>query len=156
VVADSDAGFVYCASLVVNSRLDENRTIAEILLLGRRGESGGSPWLRDAQTLKRGASRSSTDVRDYDQFKNGDTRKFNSIFFDLASRVRWAEIPLLAHNFSKRVSAIRRPPQDKLLGTRCRGFFENEGDASELLRLIEEQPDRLSSGTSCTPTLRFS
>jgi len=38
------------------------------------------------------------------------------IFLDLAYRVRWAEIPLLAYNFSKRASAIRRPSQDELLG----------------------------------------
>ena len=91
-------------------------------------KSGQSRRLRDAQTLKRGASRSSTDVRDYEQFKNGDIRKFNVIFLDLACSVRWAEIPLLTHNFSKRVSAIRRPSQAKLLGTRCRGFFGNERD----------------------------
>ena len=98
----------------------------------RRSES------RQAQTLKRGASRSVTDVRHDDQFENGDIRKLNVIFLDLACGVRWAEIPLLAHNFSKRVSAIRRPSQDKLLGTRYLGFLENERDASELLRLIEE------------------
>ena len=39
---------------------------------------------RHAQTLERGASRSSTDVRHDDQFKNGDIRKFNMIFLDLA------------------------------------------------------------------------
>lgn len=93
--------FVYCASLVVNSRLDENRKIAEILLLGRRGESGGSPRLRDAQTLERCASPSSTNVRHDDQFENDDIRELNVIFLDLACGVGWAEIPLLAHNFSK-------------------------------------------------------
>jgi hypothetical protein len=60
------------------------------------------------------------------------------IFLDLANRVKWAEIPLLPHNFSKRVSAIRRPSQDKLLGTLYLGFLENERDASEALWLIEE------------------
>src|SRR5205807_10297752 len=37
---------------------------------------------RQAQTLERGASRSSTDVRHNDQFKHRDIREFNLIFFD--------------------------------------------------------------------------
>ena len=93
---------------------------------------------RYAQTFERGASRASTDVRHDDQFKNGDIRKFNVIFLNFAGGVRRTEIPLLPHNFSKRVSAIRRSSQHKLLGARCRGFFEDERDASELLRVIEE------------------
>src|SRR5438309_7841043 len=93
---------------------------------------------RQAQTLERGASRCSTDVRHNDQFKNRDIGDFNSIFLDLAYCVKWAEIPLLAHDFSKRASAIRRPPQHELLGTFCLGFFEDERDASESLRLVED------------------
>jgi hypothetical protein len=50
----------------------------------------------------------------------------------------WVEIPLLAHNFSERVSAIRRPSQDELLGTLCFGFFENERFALEPLWLVED------------------
>ena len=60
-----------------------------------------TPESTQAQTLERGASRSSTDVRHNDQFKNRDIGDFNSIFLDLAYCVKWAEIPLLAHNFSK-------------------------------------------------------
>ena len=56
---------------------------------------------RHAQTLERGASRSSTDVRHNDQFENPDVGKFNSIFFDLAYGMRGTKIPLLAHDFSK-------------------------------------------------------
>src|SRR5205823_4027300 len=93
---------------------------------------------RQAQTLERGASRSSTDVRHNDQFKHRDIREFNLIFLDFVYRVRWAEIPLLAHDFSKRASAVRRPPQDELLGALYRGFFEDERDACESLRLIED------------------
>jgi len=48
------------------------------------------------------------------------------------------EIPLLAHNFSKRASTIPRPSQDELLGTFRLGFFEDERDACESLRLIED------------------
>jgi hypothetical protein len=69
----------------------------------------GRSQSRQAQILERGTSRSSTDVRHIDQFKNRDIREFNLIFFNLACRVRRAEIPLLAYNFSKRASAIRRP-----------------------------------------------
>jgi hypothetical protein len=93
---------------------------------------------RQAQTLERGASRSSTDVRHNDQFENPDVGKFNSILFDLAYCVRGTRTPLLAHDFSKRPPAICGLSQDKLLGTPCRGFFENERDVSEFLRLIEE------------------
>ena len=90
------------------------------------------------QTLERGASRSSIDVRHNDQFENRDIGDFNSIFLDLAYCVKLAEIPLLAHNFSKRAPAIWRPSQDELLCTLCFGFFEDERDASEPLRLIKE------------------
>src|ERR1017187_10548785 len=93
---------------------------------------------RQAQTLERGASRSSTDVRHDNQFKNCDIREFNLKFLDLACCLRGTEIPLLAHNFSKRASAIWRPSQDELLGTLCLGFFEDERDACESLRLVED------------------
>src|SRR5207253_11416034 len=93
---------------------------------------------RQAQTLERVASRSAAVIRHNDQFKCGDIRKFNLVFLDFAYRVRGAEIPLLAHDFSKRASAVRRPPQDELLGALYRGFFEDERDACESLRLIED------------------
>jgi hypothetical protein len=48
------------------------------------------------------------------------------------------EIPLLPHNFSKRASAIGRPSQDELLGSLYLGFFEDERDAFEYLRLVED------------------
>jgi hypothetical protein len=38
---------------------------------------------RQAQTLKRSASRTSTNVRHNDQFKNGDSREVNLISLDL-------------------------------------------------------------------------
>ena len=53
---------------------------------------------RQAETLERGASRSSTDVRHNDQFKNRDTGEANLTFLDLAYCFRGTEIPLLAHN----------------------------------------------------------
>src|SRR6266550_4311533 len=93
---------------------------------------------RQAQILERGASHAAIIVRHNDQFKHGDIGEFNLIFLDFAYRARGAEIPLLAHDFTKRASAIRRPPQDELLGAFYRGFFEDERDARESLRLIED------------------
>jgi len=92
---------------------------------------------RQAQTLERGVSRSSTDVRHNNQFNNGDIRELSLIFLDLAYCIRRTEIPLLAHNLSKRASPIRRPSQDKLLGAFCLGFLEDERDASKVLLLVE-------------------
>ena len=91
--------------------------------------------LRQAQTLEGGVSHSSTSVRHNDQFQNSDIRQFNLIFLDLAYCVRGTKIPLLPHNFSKRVPAIRRPPQDELLGTLCLSFLEDERDVFELVYL---------------------
>ena len=93
---------------------------------------------RQAETLERGASRSSTDVRHNDQFKNRDTGEANLTFLDLAYCFRGTEIPLLAHNLSKRASTIPRPSQDELLGSLYLGFFEDERDAFESLRLVED------------------
>src|SRR6266568_2124751 len=93
---------------------------------------------RQAQILERGASHAAIIVRHNDQFKHGDIREFNLVFLDFAYRARGAEIPLLAHDFTKRASAIRRPPQDELLGAFYRGFLEDERDARESLRLIED------------------
>jgi hypothetical protein len=93
---------------------------------------------RQPQALERGASRSSTNVRHNNQFKNADLREVNPIFLNLAYCLRRTEIPLLAHNVAKRVAAVCRPPQNKLLCTLCFGFFEDERDASKPLRLIED------------------
>jgi hypothetical protein len=58
----------------------------------------------------------------------GDLRKCNLKFLDFAYCLGKTEVPLLAHNLSKRASAIRRPSQDELLGALCFGFFEDERD----------------------------
>src|SRR5438105_2647749 len=92
---------------------------------------------RHAQTLKRGASRSSTDVRNDDQFKSRDIREFNLIFFNLAYRVRRAEVPLLADNFPKRAPAIGRPTHDELLRPRGFSFFKDKRYSPQALRLVK-------------------
>ena len=97
---------------------------------------------RHAHSLERGASRPSTDVRHNNQLKDGDIRELNLIFLALAHCIRGTEIPLLSHNFLKR-APVRRPSQNELLGTLRLGFFEDQRDARESLRLVEEQPDDL-------------
>jgi hypothetical protein len=97
-----------------------------------------TPESTQAQTLERSVSRSSTDVGHNDQFKNGDPGEVKLILLDLATCVGGTEIPLLAHNLSKRASTIPRPSQDELLGTFRLGFFEDERDACESLWLIED------------------
>jgi hypothetical protein len=93
---------------------------------------------RQTQTLERSASRSATDIRHNDQFKYSSIREFNLIFLALAHCLGWAKIPLLAHDFSKRTSAIRRPSQHELLGALYFVFLKDERDASKLLRLVED------------------
>src|ERR1700733_1470692 len=61
------------------------------------------------QALERGTSRSSTDVRHDNQFKNRDFGEVNPIVLGLAYGFARAEIPPLAHNVSERASAIGRP-----------------------------------------------
>jgi hypothetical protein len=73
-----------------------------------------------------------------DQFKNRDTREVNLVIVDFAGCVWRTEIPLRAHNLSKRASTIRRTSQDELLGTLRLNFFEDEGNACESLWLIED------------------
>jgi hypothetical protein len=79
--------------------LDEPALVTLGVCYERFPRFGGSS--RQFQTPKRCASRSSIDVRHDDQFENSDMRELNVIFLNLARGVRWAEIPLLAHNFSK-------------------------------------------------------
>jgi hypothetical protein len=78
------------------------------------------------------------------------------IFLDLAYCLWRAEVPLLADNFPKRAPAVGRPSQDELLRPRGFFFFKDKRYLFQPLRLIENQPNRLGSGHSCTPALRFS
>src|SRR6266480_1612191 len=111
---------------------------------------------RHAETLDRGASHSATDVRSKNQFKYGDVGKFNLVCLDLPDGLRWAKVPLLTDNFSKRAPAVRRPSQNELLRTGCFVFLKNECYASQLLRMVEDQPNRLSSRDGRAPTPSFS
>jgi|KBSMisStaDraftv2_1062788.scaffolds.fasta_scaffold46978_3 hypothetical protein len=55
----------------------------------------------EARTFERGTSRSATGMRDHDQFQHADIGEVDLVFLGLADGVGWAEVPLLAHNFSK-------------------------------------------------------
>ena len=66
------------------------------------------------------------DIRRNNQLKHGDIREPELVFLDLTDCVAWAEVPLLAHNFSKRTPLIRRPPQDEFLRTGCLLFLEDQ------------------------------
>jgi hypothetical protein len=78
----------------------------------------GTPVLSQdkRKLLRRSASRSATNVRHNDQLQYGNIREINLKFLALAICLGRAEIPLLAHDFSKRTSAIRRTSQDEFLG----------------------------------------
>src|SRR5256886_1297410 len=111
---------------------------------------------RQAQTLERGASRSAAVIRHNDQFKCGDIREFNLVFLDFAYRVRGAEIPLLAHDVSKRASALAcalfrfpqrlaRYAQAFAADRRLAGWFEcrdrPHASPAFLLRPVQTRPD---------------
>src|SRR6266567_4696256 len=106
-----------------------------------------------AQALERCARGSAADIRRNCQLKYGDVREFDTVFLDLSRGRRCAEIPLLTHNLSKRPARIRQRSQHKLLRTRYLLLLKNQRDALELLRLIKNQPNRLSSRLSGTPAL---
>src|ERR1700756_2032017 len=95
-------------------------------------------------------------MRHNDYFQYGHIREFNVVFLDLSYCLRWAKVPLLAHNFSKRAPAIRRPSQDEFLRARCLFFLKNKRYVSYHLGLIKNEPNRLSSRDSRTPALGFS
>jgi len=100
---------------------------------------------------ERGASLTATLVRHNDQFEHPDIYQVDSVVLDLADPSGRAEIPLLAHNFPERLSNMRRPSQNKLL--RAGGFviLEGQENTSELLRVVENETYRLSSGLSRKP-----
>jgi hypothetical protein len=59
---------------------------------------------------------------------------------------------LLADNLSERLPVIWRPCEDKLLRALDFSFLENQPDAAQLLRLIEQESDRLCPWFGSTPT----
>src|SRR6266545_5248098 len=94
----------------------------------------------------------STLIRDDDQFEHCHPGEFHVVIFRLSNRGGRTEIPLLAEDFLKRPPAIRRPAQDELLCARGLGFDEQQPDAPEPLRLLEDESDSLLSGLCGPPT----
>ena len=85
------------------------------------------------------------------QFKYRHVGEFDGVVLSLPYCPGWAEIPLLANDFSKRMSVIRRPSQDKLLGALDFGLLENQPDTFQLLRVVEQESNDLGSGLSRAP-----
>ena len=71
--------------------------------------------------------------------------------FCLAGCALGAEVPLLPHDFTERLPAIRRPTQDVLLRALSEGLHEVQPDPLEPLRTGEEKPDRLLPGPCGAP-----
>jgi hypothetical protein len=65
--------------------------------------------------------------------------EIDRVVFDFPDRARRAEGILPTKDFPKGPPAIFRPSQHKLMGPFPSAFFEDEMNASEWLRLIEEQ-----------------
>jgi hypothetical protein len=61
----------------------------------------------------------------------------------------------LPHDLVKRPAVVRRPPHDELLRAFRLCFHEAQPDAAELLRLVEDQPDRLLARLSGAPAQAF-
>src|SRR5712691_4281961 len=115
--------------------------------------SPGDGWSRlgQAPPSERRSRITPTLIRDNGQFELRHPGEFDVVIFDLSNRVRRAEIPLLAANFPKR-PPIGRPGQGKLLRPRDVRFSEEQPDAPQPLRPIEDQPDGLLSRLSGLPT----
>jgi len=86
------------------------------------------------------------------QIELGHAGEFDVIVFDLSNRVRAAEIPLLAADFPERPPTIRRPGQGELLRPHEVRFDEEQPDAPQPFRRIEDQPDGLLSRLCGSPT----
>ena len=108
-----------------------------------------------AEVLHRSASHPATDLRFNDQFEYLNVVKVNLILFSFSNRFGWTEIPLLANNLFTCAPAIREASQHKLLCTRRFVFLKNKGYASESLRAIEDQSNRLAPRRCRTPASRI-
>ena len=70
-------------------------------------ETQGARLSSHTQTCERCASRSATLVRQNPQFKHCHVGELHGVVLSLPHRQRWAEIPLLANNFSEGTPVIR-------------------------------------------------
>ena len=70
-------------------------------------EAQGARLSSHSQTCERCASRSATLVRQNPQFKHCHVGELHGVVLSLPHSQRWAEIPLLANNFSEGTPVIR-------------------------------------------------
>src|SRR5262245_33971695 len=75
----------------------------------------------------------------------------NSVVLGLTRGVRRTEIPLLPHDFLEGTSPIGRPSHGEFLHAFSFGLLEFNRDASEPLRLVKDQPNRLDTRLSRAP-----
>src|SRR4030095_1469483 len=83
--------------------------------------------------------------------KDGYVFQVDSVFLDFLSRTRWAEVILLAQDLARWAVCRWRPAQDEFLRARLVHFSKYQTDASEPLRVVEQQADCLFSGTLRAP-----
>jgi hypothetical protein len=107
------------------------------MIISYRRRISCAAWLGETQ-LRQGSKRiSSAYIRNNAQFKHRDPHEIDAMVFRLAGCALGAEVPLLAHDLPERLPSIRRPAQDKLLGTLSDGFDELQPDPPEPLRMLE-------------------
>ena len=70
----------------------------------------------------------------------------------LAGRSVGTEVPLLPRDLVERLAAIGRPAQHVFLGACHASLDKLQPDPPDRLRIREEQPDDLLTGTASTPT----
>ena len=64
----------------------------------------------------------------------------------------WAGVPLLVHDLADRPPAIGGPPQNGFLRAFHIRLRELQPDATQLLRWLEKEPDRLLARSRGTPS----
>src|SRR5919112_6523641 len=85
------------------------------------------------------------------QLHRRDRAKIHVQIFYFAGRPVWTEGVLLPHQVAGGAAPVGRPAQDELLRPAVGRLLETEQDAPELLRLMKQQPDGLSTGRRCAP-----
>src|SRR5262249_15441905 len=103
------------------------------------------------QLCQRSERISPTCIRNDAQLEHRDRRELDVMVFRFGGYALGTEIPLLSHDFTERLPAIRRPTQDVFLRALSDGLLEVQPDPLERLRMGEEKPDRLLPGYCGAP-----
>lgn len=91
------------------------------------------------------------DVRFDGQFQHGHSGESDVMIFLFGRCATRAEVPLLTHDFLEGLTPVPGPAKDVFLRPLSAWFDEVKPDAAELLRLRENEPDRLLARPCCTP-----